>query len=376
MNLLESNWTLVFLVATGLSVWLGLVWLHLRFWERRIALPLHYDEEERIDTPDGAAVELRRIAPTNEAASDQPPILLVHGICANHRNQDIHPKYSLARHLAGLGRDVWLLTLRSGLSWGFWPIRRELGFANMARYDIPLGVSHVLERTGAKSLDFVAFSMGGMLLYASLGTTIKEESLRKAVFIGSPGRVDAPHPIVKVLRFYPRWLVPPILSGLGARMFAFLSEWFVTPLHKLIYNPRNFAKSIIRTALVNCIQDVPAALAADFLGWATRDGEIRLDGKRVLDQLAHVRIPALFVAGTVDHLGTESAVRAGFDAWGKEEPDTHKRFMLLGRSCGTQEDYGHGDLCMGCHADLELFEPVQKFLNELAPPTDTLPESA
>jgi pimeloyl-ACP methyl ester carboxylesterase len=177
------------------------------------------------------------------------------------------------------------------------------------------------------------------------------------VFIGSPGRVDAPHPIVKILRFYPRWLVPPILSGLGAHMFAFLSEWFTTPLHKWVMNPRNFAKSITRAALVNCIQDVPAALAADFLGWVTRDGEIRLEGKRVLDQLANVRIPALFVAGTADHLGTEASVRAGFEAWGKDEPDTPKRFLVL-------EDYGHGDLAMGCHADSELYEPIREFLGD------------
>lgn len=364
MSWLGTTWVFLIVAAAGLLLWLLLLRFHLRFWQRRFGLPLQYDEEERMLTPDGAAVELRRIKPIGPEQIGQPPVLLVHGICANHRNQDIHPKYSLARHLANLGRDVWLLTLRSGLSWGFWPIRRHLGFANMAIHDVPMGVARVLERTGSKSLDYVAFSMGGMLLYASLGVGVKQESLRKAVFIGSPGRVDAPFRFVKILRFYPRWLVPPILSGLGARMFAFLSEWFVTPLHTLIFNPRNFAKSITRTALVECIQDVPAALAADFLGWVTRDGEIRLEGRRVLDQLAHVRIPALFIAGTVDHLGTEASVRAGFDAWGKDEPSTRKRFMVLGRSHGTREDYGHGDLAMGCRADIELFEPVQKFLSE------------
>ena len=60
----------------------------------------------RRSLPDGAPSGSREIL---------PPVLLVHGVGANHRNNDLHPDFSLARHLAALGRDVWLLTLRSGL---------------------------------------------------------------------------------------------------------------------------------------------------------------------------------------------------------------------------------------------------------------------
>lgn len=100
-----------FVAATVLAVAL---WAHALFWRRRIAIALPYAETHRIATADKSAIELRRI--TQPVAQVLPPVLLVHGIAINHRNMDTHPDYSLARALAKTGRDVWLLTLRSGRS--------------------------------------------------------------------------------------------------------------------------------------------------------------------------------------------------------------------------------------------------------------------
>ncbi|WP_437677559.1 alpha/beta fold hydrolase [Sorangium sp. So ce131] len=358
------------LVALALAALAAVaLWAHLFYWVKRLTLSLEYSAEEVVKTEDGARIEIRRVPcpPGAAAQPDLPPILLVHGIAANHRNQDIHPDYSLARHLAALGRDVWLLTLRSGLLLTR-SERRNVHFSAMARYDLPRAFDVILERTSARSLDYVGFSMGGMLLYAALGRSVPEHRVRRVVIVGSPGRISGPG---RLLRHVPARLLPGVPLRLMARSVAFASEWLPTPLHRAVANPRNVPPGVTRLALVNCIEDIPAGLNADFAAWIGGDGEIRVEGEKVLDGLASVSAPALFIAGSADRIAPVSAVRAAFDAWGRDHPETPKRFLVLGRDFGAREDYGHGDLAVGAYTGAELFEPIARFLGPDAQPEET-----
>lgn len=344
-----------------------LAWAHLRYWVRRLTLALPYVTSEVLPTDDGARIELRRVPiPGGVKLAALPPVLLVHGIGANYRNQDLHPDFSLARHLASLGRDVWLLNLRSGL--GRWT-RAEAArvrFAAMVHHDVPQGVATVLARTGAQAVDYVGFSMGGMLLYAALGRTLPEVQVRRAVLVGSPGRVGAPARLLPLLRRVPRWLVPASRYKRLAHGFAFAAEWMGTPFHRMLYNPTNVSAGLARAALVNMVEDIPAPLNADFLEWAVAGGDIRVDGARALDGLARVRVPALFFAGDADQLAPPEAVKAAFEAWGREREGVTKRMLVMGKDFGHRADYGHGDLAMGTHAAEELFGPIARFLGEEA----------
>src|SRR5262245_56346522 len=97
-------WALCVFVAIAFAI--GVAVRHERYWVRRLSLELEYELVEKVEAPDGGVFELRRLP--RKGASDGEPILLVHGVACNHRNQDVHPDYSLARYLASLGRDVWL----------------------------------------------------------------------------------------------------------------------------------------------------------------------------------------------------------------------------------------------------------------------------
>lgn len=357
------SWTLgTYLLAALAFVVLAAIalWAHLYYWVRRLTLPLEYSAEVVVPTEDGAHIELRRVPcpPDVPEQRDLPPVLLVHGIAANHRNQDIHPDYSLARYLASLGRDVWLLTLRSGL-----PLpraaRRSVRFSAMVKYDLPRAVEEILLRTGGRCVDYVGFSMGGMLLYAALGRSVPDDRIRRVVIVGSPGRFTAP---AALMRLVPGRLLPGVPLRLLARSVAFASEWVPTPLHHAVANPRNVSRGVTRLALINCIEDIPASLNADFLTWLAGDGEIRVDGQKVLDALASTATPVLFIAGSADRIAPVSSVRAAFEAWGRDRPETQKRFLVLGRDFGAREDYGHGDLAVGVHTAVELFEPIARFL--------------
>ncbi len=357
--------TLALLAAAALVLFFFATWAHLRFWTRRLTLALEYVSSEQITTPDGATIELRRIPiPATATRADLPPVLLVHGLGANHRNQDLHPDFSLARHLAARGRDVWLLTLRSGLRPRSWAERRRVRFDAMTENDLPVAIRGVLERTGTPALDYVGFSMGGMLLYAAIGRSVPQELIRRVVIVGSPGRVGVARWMRPLLRRVPRALVPTMRFRLGAAGFAFASEWLRTPFHEFTINPGNVAPGITRAAMVNLIEDIPGPLYADFIEWASADGEIRTSRGAALPGLQSVTVPALFLAGTADKLAPISSVRRAFDAWGKDLPKTTKRFVTVGRAHGQLQDYGHGDLVIGTSVAVDLFAPIASFLEE------------
>lgn len=354
-------WEFAALAALAISVTALFVFTHVRFWERRLALPLPYASFERIACSDGGYIELRRVPiPEAVAHADLPPVVLVHGVAANHRNHDVHPDYSLARHLASLGRDVWLPTLRSatpGVLPGY-----NVRFESMAREDIPRAIARVLAHTKRSQVDYVGFSMGGMLIYAALDRTVPRTQLRRLVIVGSPGEVRPKLPVPRIVRFVPRWLMPRVPFRFGARIFAFASEWFTTPFHSWVVNPRNVAKGITRIALVDVIEDIPAGLLYDFAQWSSGDGIVRAFGEPILPKLAAMDMPALFVAGSTDAVAPPSEVKHAFDVWGRDHPTVAKRFVVLGRDYGSKEDYGHGDLALGVHVGVDLFEPIARFL--------------
>jgi pimeloyl-ACP methyl ester carboxylesterase len=367
MSWLLEPWVIALLALVAVLAVFAATWLHLWFWMRRYGLPMPYDHFELIRAPDGGTFELRRVLPTGQAVL-APPVLLVHGICANHRNLDLNPDASLARFLAARGRDVWLLTLRSGRTRRWREgVFRPAAFESMMRHDVPIGIARVRELTGAEQLDYVGFSMGGMLLYASIGRTVEEAHVRRVAVVGAPGRIQPPVGVPRFLRFLPRHSVPPILTGFLGTGFAFLSEWLATPMHRMILNPKNMGPGMTKLALVECVQDVPGTLLADFMIWSTTGGVVRVQGKDILDGLHHVKVPALFVAGADDRVGTARAVHAAFDAWGSKAITT-KRFLVLGKASGTEYDYGHGDLSVSHRLAQDLYPALAQFIDENEPP--------
>jgi pimeloyl-ACP methyl ester carboxylesterase len=323
----------------------------------RVALP--YDSRVQIQTEDGATIELRRLPGPNDGV----PVLLVHGVGANHRNIDFHLDNSLARHLAAAGRDVWLLTLRSGFRGRSRAQTRAVSFDAMVQHDLPTGIATVLERTGADQLDYIGFSMGGMLLYAAIGRDVPVEQVRTVVLIGSPGIIQSPF-FPGLLRYLRVPWLPTLYLDAGSSFAAVASEWVWTPLHDLLYDPDMSEPGWTRNALVDMIVDIPGRLGADFARMATGDGQIRLsDGSEALPGLKPLRIPARFFAGAGDIIAPPAAVEVAFSAWAADHDDVDKDIIVLGIAQGAAGDYRHGDLAMGHKLSRDLYAPVETFLS-------------
>jgi polyhydroxyalkanoate synthase len=353
----DSVVALLAIVLVLLVVALGLSVLHYRHWVRRLSVEMEYVLTERIATPDGAVIELRRL-PFGETKG--PPVLCVHGIGIDHRNNDAVPAASLARFLAEQGRDVWLLTLRSGMEQSTWKQRRLMRFDAMARHDLPLAVAEIRKRTSAREIDYVGFSMGGMLLYGALGDTIPEEAIRRVVILGSPGKLVSPFRLVSFFARAPRLVVPRLPLRIPSRMVAFVADSVRTPIHHLVFNPKNVDRGIAPSTLMT-IRDIPAELMADFASFLADGGRVCFDGEDVLVRIRKHRMPALFFAGGADYLAPIAAVSAAFEAWGADVLPVDKRLVLLDVA-NAGMDYGHGDLAIGRQARQHLFEPVLAFL--------------
>lgn len=342
-------------VAVGM---LFLWWLHLWFWSRRLRVPMEYEQLVRLKAGDGGFFELRRLP----GDSAEPPVLLVHGVGVNHRSHDALPDVSLARALAGAGRDVWLLTLRSGLAGLSYRERRRVRFLSMADHDVPEAIAYVLEATGAEQLDYVGYSMGGMLLYAALDRQLDPSRVRRVVVVGSPARVRSPLPGLGLLAHTPRILIPTLPLRLLGRSIAFMVDWLHTPLHRILVNPQNMGRGESARALVNAIENIPGPLAADFAEWlASDDGDVAIEGRSVLVALERLTMPALFLAGAGDRIAPPESVARAHDAWGRAT-GAPKEFVLLGEESGADEDYGHGDLVLGFAAARDVFPRVVDFL--------------
>jgi pimeloyl-ACP methyl ester carboxylesterase len=339
-----------------------LVVAHVVYWRRRFYVHADYEHEQVLDTEDGCTIVLHRL-PRPEGAIVGPPVLMVHGLCANHRNNDLVPDHSLARHLRSRGRDVWLLTLRSGHPMRTRRARARVRFDHMVEHDIPLAIREVLRQTSATQVDYVGYSMGGMLMYAVVAHGDVCEQIRRVAIVGSPPILRVPWPLRGFMLLgaaIPRSLVPTVPARFFAISLAFVSELVFTPLHRLLAGERAaIRRGLVPQAMASAIADLEGPLAADFCGWqARRDGHVTYRNTPVLDLLPAATMPALFVAGVLDPLGRVEGVRAAFEAWGA----TEKELLVLGREHGARSDYSHGDMILTMHAPDEVFEPVARFL--------------
>ena len=357
MAWLAGAWPIVLLALLGL---MALAWREIRVVALRARPRLPYAEEHRLETEDGASIELRRLPPA-AVPSRLPPVLCVHGIGIDHHNVDMFDDRSIARHLQRRGRDVWLLTLRSGVRA---PHRRAAAtsFDRMARHDVPLAIREVLTRTGAPELDYLGFSMGGMLAYASLGCVLPRGLVARVAIMGSPGIVMPPEPISRFLAHVtPTFLVPHLPLESICRLLARPASWLITPIHARIVHPPNMAHSDYRTAMAT-IASIPRPLLRDFQRFVRHGGELRFEGQPVLAALSKLDLPLHVVAGERDHVAPPIAVKAAFDAWGSAASSVDKTFWIAGTESGARYGYGHGDLAMGLRVEAEVLARVGDFL--------------
>lgn len=327
--------------------------LYLATVRLRFAGPEPPAERIFLPTPDGARLALYHYSPFDPPVRREP-ILLISGFGLNRWALDFDPRYSWARRLATEGFDTWILEVRgSGNS-----RRAGLRDGDFDDYllDARTAVLHVLERTGASRLHWIGYSLGGMLLYATLGTDLADR-IRCGVAVESPVSL-AGYPldraslaVMDVLERFP-WL-HTIPYRLPSRLaMDLLPLFYEKPLFKTWMNTANIDKAILKALVYRTLDDVPTPLVLQFREWMQAEGLFaRGGGLDYLEGLKRTSVPILLVTGASDF-----ARRARRVLELARPKNVH--WVECVKAKGFSADYGHADLIFGRHAPEEVFPHV------------------
>jgi len=363
---LSTAFSIIFAVTAALAL-VALGWAHHWFWRRRFAPRDRPDEIHHVRTADGWTIALRRYRARGEGAFREP-VILCHGLGANHFNLDWDPPVGLAQFLAAKGRDCWVISLRghdgsdrpsraNGLRWGF-------SFDDFARYDVPAAIEHVLARTGASRAQWVGHSMGGILAYTLGGTPLEPAISGGIVAVASPSSfADQPYlrrlaRLGKIIagrkRIPQRWIT---------QMIAPFTGHFDPPFSELVIAPQSMDPKIVRRLQAWAFEDISAGVIAQFDDWVHNDALRSLDEQTdYRDAMAACTTPILLVGGSKDRMVPPACLEVAFRRLGSAD----KTLVVFGKDRGDAADYGHGDLLMGRAASGEVFPRIASWLEERA----------
>jgi pimeloyl-ACP methyl ester carboxylesterase len=347
-----------FAVGVGSIVFLALA-SYVSFLAARWFFVARFPDEIQFGTTsDGWRIAVLRYRP--DKPSQHPPVLLVHGVAANRYNLDLTDETSLAKHLCGLGFDVWIVELR-GRGFSLRPklfsgLRYDWSFDDYAERDLPCAAEIITRATGARSLHLVGFSTGALAAYAWLSDPHRSVEVASLVSIGGAasfkrlGKVLSGR-LIRSFRFLRhRWILRVLAPVSG--------HWHPSPL-QIVHNPENLDGGVQRRIMVNMIANFSRNELLQYSDWILNDVFRSIDHRRdYRSELSRITVPSLFLAGPRDVLSPPDAVKDTYDAVAA----TDKQFVLCSRAQGMRVNYGHFDLVVGREAASEVFPVISGWL--------------
>lgn len=352
---------LVCILAIVGFVTLWVLWAELAYDTQ----PSH-DEVHFTTTDDGWRLALVRYKPDHGAKKRKYPVILVHGLGANHNGFDIRSGNSFARVLTGLGYDVWTLDLRGS---GFSERPKWLGgksfrwtFDDYVVNDAPAAIDYVCEATGVKQVHWLGHSMGGLLVYSLLALGWSDR-LRSAIVTGGSVNYSISnsdfHSYLKLL-----WvtdILPGLPAGLMSKLLAPVTGRLPLPTEKFNWWPDNMDPADARRLCARALDAIPSSLFRQLATAMQPEGLRSSDGTiNYFERLADVTAPVLAFAGDEDRQCPPQAAETTFEKLGSKD----KKLVLLGKNYGHDTHYGHIDILVGKQSPRDVHPIIAEWLEK------------
>ena len=339
-----------------------------------------------VDTEDGWHLEILRYR-REQSSQDMGPILLLHGFHHNAQFWDVDAEHSFARYLAVRGFDVWSLSFRGtggSSTEGFVKVKGLFKFftSNVPAMfdptsydktvknwyiddyidqDLPAVLKFVCHQTGQENISVIGHSLGGVIALGYVAKNPEKSKIKEIIAISSPGFISQPPNDMladigqNAALYYSTFLINAKVTGQLGAVF----ERGVTPFEVLFYNRHNIDKKTLALMFGKTVEDVPLGVL-DQMRDMIQTGEFSSKDKRYnySENFGNVKVPTLFLVGTLDNIASPTSVYLTYKAVGSEDK-AYREFSTVNR---YTSDYGHNDMVLGKNARSEVFAFIYHWL--------------
>ncbi len=334
--------------------------IYKRYFLRKYPVQDIADEVSYAVTEDGWNLAIHRHKPMKPLPNAYP-VIVVHGIITNKYFMDLDVDHSLAYHLKLCGYDVFAVSLRGCGESHKKSEDQNFNFDDMVMKDVPAIIKEVSNITGKNKINWIAHSMGAMIMYSYLGVAPKKEKdkVKSFISLGGPGNLSHSSPVLGKAGVKYISLAKKIDLKLMAKFILPFVSIFNSPLKEIFYNPQVTTKNTVKKMLFG-IENIADGLMLQTLEWMANGGDIiSIDKKFNYTELqTKITCPILFIAGGYDNVATPKSLKSVYN----KVSSKYKEFHVVSESAGFSGDYGHACLVMGQNAKKEIFPLLEAFL--------------
>lgn len=334
-------------------------------------------ERRIIETKDNWKIGLEKFEPYPGISPKKLPVIVCHGLMGTGEYFKQNEEDSFVYQLRKEGYFVYVLHLRGRKLEGknsngkddettypgywFGKTYNDYSFDDYMDKDVDAAISYVLKDTRAEKVNWIGHSMGGMVIYARAGS-LGESRIANLVTLGSPFSFPFRPKKLSYLGFLqPILNFNPTVPVGSLASFSSYTPFEYYYIMSLYYYPENIDKEQIRRLTrLGANNESPKVFRQFANGMGKWNFESSSGKEKYTFNLSNIQFPTLLVAGRRDMLGSPYIIRHVYESLGSKD----KTMMVIGRTEGHTEDYGHTDLVVGKGIAKDVVPGVLSWLNE------------